>query len=287
LLGAKNFKYLDGDKFVGDVRKTGTENPKNYVVHPAFSAERRTGYTKRADGNFGSTEEIPGFWVSKFEMSAGCKSISGVTAEREITISDMFDKGKKIANIRGITSVDTMLMTTTQWGAVAYLAKAIGREPAINADIHHTTGGGDYIANVKQSTTGNTTGIYDMNGSAYETMSAYVNSGTLTDANGKNVKDNKNTKYVDVYAMGSGNTSKANYDANPDKYGDSLYEVSSNGDSRPMGWSNCYSDFPRLDYPVFDHGGCYVDEECSGVFSFGNGLGKPYYSSSWRGVCII
>ncbi|MEG2712209.1 MAG: hypothetical protein RR988_04215, partial [Clostridia bacterium] len=55
------FKWLEGKKYVGDVRVVGTaDNPRNLVVHPAFSAVRRKGYTKRDDGNFGNTEEIPG-----------------------------------------------------------------------------------------------------------------------------------------------------------------------------------------------------------------------------------
>ncbi|MEG2485068.1 MAG: hypothetical protein RSB51_06310, partial [Clostridia bacterium] len=240
-LGAKNFKYLDGTKYVGDVTKTGAENPNNYVVHPAFSAVRRTGYTKRADGNFGNTKEIPGFWVSKFEMSANCTSKTNIASQRDMTISNMFAEGQKIATTRGISGGDSNAMTTTQWGAVAYLAKAIGKEPVINTSNTFITGGGNYIANANQSTTENVTGVYDMNGCAWETMSSYVNSGTLTTGNGQNLITNKDTKYVDVYAAGSGNTREANYAANSDKYGDAQYEVSSNGVSSPMGWSGGYS----------------------------------------------
>ncbi|MEG0522172.1 MAG: hypothetical protein RR594_06950, partial [Clostridia bacterium] len=131
-------------------------------------------------------------------------------------------------------------------------------------------------------TTGNTTGIYDMNGCAWETMATYVNGGTLTDANGKNLKDNKETKYVDVYAAGGGNTAKENYDANADKYGDAQYEVSSNGASSPLGWSGDYSYFPCSTGHVFYRGGEYYAGGGAGVFAFGNSAGQPYSDYCWR-----
>ncbi|MEG0283124.1 MAG: hypothetical protein RR662_08120, partial [Clostridia bacterium] len=243
-LGADNFKYLDGTSYVGDVReKDNINNPNHYVVHPAFSAVRRTGYTKKADGNFGNTKEIPGFWVSKFEMSAGCKSISGVTSQREMSISNMFAEGQKIASTRGITGGDSNAMTNTQWGAVAYLSKAIGREPDNNTTTGYITGGGNYIGNVLQSTTGNVTGVYDISGGAWETMSTYIadqNTGHIN-----NLIANKDTKYVDVYAKSSNPGDRNScYQANADKYGDAQYEVSSNGVNRPGCWGGDYSYFP-------------------------------------------
>ncbi|MEG0222055.1 MAG: hypothetical protein RR490_09595, partial [Niameybacter sp.] len=269
-LGAKNFKYLEGTNYVGDVRKTGgTDNPKNYVVHPAFSAVRRTGYTKREDGNFGSTEEIPGFWVSKFEMGPDSVSKPNIASQRSMTISDMYTLGINLATKRGISGGDSNAMTNTQWGAVAYLAKAIGIEPVRNTSNTFTTGGGNYIANVNQSTTGNITGVYDMNGCAWETMSSYVNSGTLTTGNGQNLITNKDTKYVDVYAVSSGNTGETNYAANADKYGDAQYEVSSNGVSSPEGWSGNFSYFPCSSNPVFFRGGVFENGGYrAGVFAF-------------------
>ncbi|MEG0283111.1 MAG: hypothetical protein RR662_08055, partial [Clostridia bacterium] len=242
----------------------------------------RTGYTKRADGNFGSTEEIPGFWVSKFEMSANCTSKTNIASQRDMTASAMFAEGQKIAATRGITGGDSNAMTTTQWGAVAYLTKALGKEPDISTNNSYITGNGNYIANAKQSTTENVTGVYDMNGCAWETMSSYVNSGTLTTGNGQNLITNKDTKYVDVYAVGSGNTREANYVANADKYGDAQYEVSSNAVSSPAGWSGDYSNFPSSTYPVFYRGGHYTNGGSAGVFAFLNYTGQPYSYSCWR-----
>ncbi|MEG0283076.1 MAG: hypothetical protein RR662_07880, partial [Clostridia bacterium] len=281
-LGSTNFKYLEGTNYVGDVRKTGgTDNPNNYVVHPAFSAVRRTGYTKKVDGNFGWDAEISGFWVSKFEMSKGCASKSGVTSEREITSSAIFDEGKKIAATRKITDGDSMAMTNTQWGAVAYLTKAMGKEPFINPSSTYITGNGDYITYENQSTTGNVTGIYDMSGSAWEMLSAYIVD--LYTVHMDNLKINKDTKYVDVYSKGDTPEDRtSNYQANTDKYGDAQYEVSSNGVNNPMGWSGDISAFPFATSHVFCRGGNYGAKSGSGVFAFATTPGQPDDFGCWR-----
>ncbi|MEG0522159.1 MAG: hypothetical protein RR594_06860, partial [Clostridia bacterium] len=281
-LGPNNFKYLDGANYVGDVRKKDkTNNPKHYVVHPAFSAVRRTGYTKKADGNFGNTKEIPGFWVSKFEMGPDSVSKPNIVSQRSMSVSDMFTLGRNLATKRGIKDGDSNLMTTTQWGAVAYLAKAIGQEPAINASYSYTTGGGNYIANVAQSTTKNVTGVYDMNGCAWETMAAYIED--QTNAHNANLTTKKDTKYVDVYAKGGNPGDRnSNYQANADKYGDAQYEVSSNGVSSPAGWSDDCSYFPYSTYPVFYRGGFFIDGDGAGVFALFDYSGGPDNFFSWR-----
>ncbi|MEG2460465.1 MAG: hypothetical protein RSB87_05055, partial [Clostridia bacterium] len=245
-LGADNFKYLDGGKYVGDVTKTGAENPKNYVVHPAFSAVRRIGYTKRADGNFGWNEEIPGFWVSKFEMGPECVSKQHIPSQRNITDYTRFAEGRNIASKRGITGGDSMPMTNTQWGAVAYLAKALGRQPDLNDNSSYITGDGDYIGNILQSTTGNATGIYDMAGGAYDALSGYIIDRHY---------ENRNTKYFDVYA-GRSTDRNSNFQANYDKYGDAVYEVANYAVSE-LGWDGTATYFPCLTYFFFIRGGTY------------------------------
>ncbi|MEG2484892.1 MAG: hypothetical protein RSB51_05420, partial [Clostridia bacterium] len=287
LLEADNFKYFDGTNFVGDVReKDNINNPNHYVVHPAFSAVRRTGYTKRAEGNFGNTKEIPGFWVSKFEMGPDSVSKPNISSQRDMTISDMFTLGRNLSTKRGITDGDSNAMTNTQWGAVAYLARGIGKEPVINAS--NITGGGDYKAkeNVEQSTTGNVTGVYDMSGCAWETMSTYIayQNNVYTD----NLVKNKDTTYVDVYAnAGNGSDRNSNYLANADKYGDAIYEVTTNGDSSPAGWSGDLSYFLSSIFPVFCRGGFSSYGINAGVFAFDNYTGNSGNSNSWRGVCTV
>ena len=93
-------------------------------------------------------------------------------------------------NIYGLSSsADTHLMKNIEWGAIAYLAGSqYGITPTINNNgstytensttkYHAYTGGNDYKANVRQSTTGNETGIYDLNGGNYERVAAYWDNG--------------------------------------------------------------------------------------------------------------
>ncbi|MEG0282990.1 MAG: hypothetical protein RR662_07445, partial [Clostridia bacterium] len=198
------------------------------------------------------------------------------------SISDMFTLGRNLAAKRGITGGDSNAMTNTQWGAVAYLTKGLGKEPDVNINTSYITANGDYKANANQSTTGNTTGVYDMSGCGWDTMPAYVNGGTLTTGNGQNLITNKDTKYVDVYAAASRNTKASNYAANADKYGDAIYEVSSNGDSSPRGWSGDYSYFPGSTSPVFYRGGIYLHGGGAGVFAFDSSTGQPHSDHCWR-----
>ncbi|MEG0283118.1 MAG: hypothetical protein RR662_08090, partial [Clostridia bacterium] len=280
-LGANNFKYFNGTEFVGDVREKNTaNNPNNYVIHPAFSPVRRTGYTKKS-GNFGNTEEIPGFWVSKFEMGPESVSKSNISSQISMTTSNMFTLGRNLASTREITGGDSMLLTTTQWGAVAYLTKAVGREPDINTNVNFITGNGDYTKNEVQSTTANVTGVYDMNGCAWETMSAYIidqNTGYMN-----NLITYKDTKYVDVYTISSSPGNKnSNYQANADKYGDAIYEVSINGARNPFGWSLDECDFPYSSWPVLIRGGANGNGNNSGVFAFSHYTGESVGYACWR-----
>ncbi|MEG0283120.1 MAG: hypothetical protein RR662_08100, partial [Clostridia bacterium] len=281
-LGVDNFKYYNGTSYVGDVRlNDNTNNPNHYVVHPAFSAVRRTGYTKK-DGNFGNTAEIPGFWVSKFEMGPNSVSKPNISSQRSMIISNMFTLGRNLATARGISGGDSNAMTNTQWGAIAYLTKALGREPDVNTTTGYITGGGNYIVNKNQSTTGNTTGVYDMSGGGWDTMSSYMvdqNSGEMD-----NLIKNKDTKYVDVYAKGSNPINQnLNYQANADKYGDAIYEVSSNGAANPGGWSGDSSYFSHSIKPVFYRGEFYsCGYTTTGIFSFSAHTGELHANPCWR-----
>ncbi|MEG0510996.1 MAG: hypothetical protein RR664_06970 [Clostridia bacterium] len=290
-LGANNFKYFDGNKYTGDVRKKGgKDNPNNYAVHPAFSSVRRDGYVQKADGNFGSIEEIPGFFVSKFEMQPNCKCIPGNTAQRAISVNSAYAEGRNISKNQNIEGADSSLIKTTQWGAISYLAKAIGVEPNKNDNNKFLAGGGAdnaYILNAGQSTTGNETGVYDMSGCSWEAMSAYVNAGILTEENRQNLIDNKDSKYVDVYAVSAANTQALNYDANADKYGDAQHEVSTSGISASGSWSLDSAKFPFGTSPVFYRGCAYNSDSGAGVFAFGSDSGKPNAFYSWRAVFTL
>ena len=174
-----------------DTVSTGSPTPK--IVHPAFT--------------FGGNK-LTGFWVAKFEASMAeenkntnddnnvttktIKILPNADSWRYINIGNSFLNclNMKNNNIYGLSSnADTHLMKNIEWGAVAYLAGSqYGITPTTNSNVetytensttkyHAYTGGKDYKANVSQSTTGNETGIYDLNGGNWERVAAYWDNG--------------------------------------------------------------------------------------------------------------
>ena len=166
---------------------TGGKTPT--IVHPAF--------------NFGG-KALSGIWVAKFEAGMaetlssstnndGNKTVKVVpNAEtwRYIQVGNCFKASLKMqvsGNPYGISGADSHLMKNSEWGAVAYFAASqYGKTPTINSlyeydnssNVYHEYAGGkDYKTNVSQSTTGNVTGIYDLNGGAWEYVAAYYDNG--------------------------------------------------------------------------------------------------------------
>ncbi len=199
------------------------------IVHPAFT--------------FGD-EEIEGFWTAKFEASMVEENLSTIAnnnvIDKTVRILPNVDSWKYIQmgnafkvslnmkenNIyRFPNEIDTHLVKNNEWGAVTYLSVSqYGKVPAKNTSgvtqeppsgenteeiFYSYTGAGDYIANIIQSTTGNITGIYDMNGGVWEYVAAYWDNGSdsiqeygTQDIFPNNKLNSKYSKYFDVYEVG-------------------------------------------------------------------------------------
>ena len=163
------------------------------IVHPAFK--------------FGD-EEIEGFWTAKFEASMveenlnteennnvtdkTIKILPNVVTWRYIQIGNIFKNClnmKENSIYRFSKKADTHQMKNSEWGAIAYLsASQYGKIPTKNeleesyvengiTKYREYAGGKDYIKNTAQSTTGNISGVYDMNGGAWEYVAAYLDNG--------------------------------------------------------------------------------------------------------------
>ena len=194
LVGTTNIDK-DGNNYKTDydvsLVSNGNSTPK--ITHPAFT--------------FGGTK-LTGIWMAKFEASMAeenkntyddnnvttktIKILPNSDSWRYINIGNSFLNclNMKNNNIYGLSSnADTHLMKNIEWGAIAYLAASqYGITPTINNNsstytensttkYHAYTGGNDYKANVSQSTTGNETGIYDLNGGNWERVAAYWDNG--------------------------------------------------------------------------------------------------------------
>ena len=223
----------DGNKYPTDydIASQTVGNESTMIVHPAFT--------------FGGAN-LRGIWVAKFEASMAetnentttannnnassktVKVLPNVESWRYIMIGKSFEvcynmKSKDIYKLSKGT--DTHLIKNNEWGAVAYLAASqYGVIPARDASgsegadaegkTHSYTGAKDYKTNIAQSTTGNVTGIYDLNGGAWERVAAYWDNGSssMTSYAGKIIVNGKEVNLFD------GNTLNSEFAAYWDKY---------------------------------------------------------------------
>ena len=275
-------EFMKGTSNKTSTGRTGFQNVSGqgkWNIHPAF--------------NYGST--VSGLWVAKFEASrsnatsgsAGdnntIKIQPGVSSWTDIAVKDIF---KTCRNYN--TLLNSHMMKNTEWGAVAYFSKSkygINGEVAINS-FNYTGGGSDnsYVDNTDQSTTGNVWGIYDMSGGKYEYVAAYVNNGSsILNTYGSSLVS-ASSYMKDIYTA-SKDTSSENYNESSSKYGDALYETSSDN-SGYNSWYDDYSLFPSRDEPFFRRGGAKDDRTHTGVFCFDYSDGDEYYASTFRPVLI-
>ena len=202
LVGKTN-SDIDGNSYPTDYNVVETKKGKatEKIVHPGFE--------------FGG-EQLAGIWSAKFEVSMAetnnntnannnttnktLKVVPNAESWRYIQVGNCFlncYNMNKDNNIYGISNIntDSHLMKNNEWGAIAYLAASqYGTTPTFNNSyIQYTEGGetryhsysggngqnvgGNYKTNKTQSTTGNETGIYDLNGGAWEYVAAYWDNG--------------------------------------------------------------------------------------------------------------
>ena len=229
---------------------------------------------------------------------------------------------KNASNFYGLTNTtDSHLMKNSEWGAVAYLAwSQYGRnatEPNINnvnlnnknskyiyavtgmaatgTDTAHTNGsftGNAYNTPTGQlgSTTGNITGVYDMNGCIWEYVAGYIlNSSGASNRNtyGGSLMSVA-AKYRTVYPHNSSSDNYTNNWAATDvatRYGDAVKETSTAG-SGSTSWNGDYSNFPSSSIPFFIRGGCYGDGAGAGLFAFNDLSGTAVSNYGFR-VCLV
>ena len=182
-------------------------------------------------------------------------------------------------------------MKNSEWGAVAFLTHSKygrkGQEVTINSNSSYYTGGGTGEAykttNTNQSSTGNITGIYDLNGGAIEYVAAfngnysgeYYTGSSYVDAEGNNFANTggKSTKYATAY---SGTLISSAY-----KRGDATYETT--------GWNGDNEFFITSDRTFFIRSGSYLAGSSAGIFYYNSVNGgynnEDIYRYSFR-ICL-
>ena len=302
--GTIDVKFLVGtsDNYYdenGELKKaqravTGHEDTtSDYYVHPVFTNNVDLG---------GWDTELTGIWVGKYETSLvdtsdkenitnvvtndeGTGNIllsevenraiavkPGMSSWRNITIGKMYTDARVYS-----TSLNSHMLKNSEWGAVAYLTESKygrnGTEVEMNSENYITET--EDIAKVKQSTTGNEYGIYDLSGENYERVSAYYDKGTssiLTDNGSLLVNDYQNEttkKYVTAYTE--------IYESTGYKLGDATYETS--------GWRGDPAYFMDSNKPFFKRGGSYSNGDSEGIFSFDGTSGNSSNNNSFR-LCL-
>ena len=201
-----------------------------------------------------------GIWVGKFETSGSkeqVKIIGNTNSLRNISVGDIFISCQGVKTTYSLTG-DSHMMKNTEWGAVAYLAESKygrnGSEIEMNTS-NYTTGGGNYISNAEQSTTGNIYGIYDMRGTSFEYVAGVLNSKLSNDSDYNFT--GINSKYYNIYAS---------YNESKKIKGDGVYEISEiNSDSTRwwyQDWHQGESGFVDSNRPVFARGRLLQHHRC-------------------------
>ena len=271
-----------------DTTNNGLVAGTSTYTHPAFT--------------FGD-KELTGIWVGKFEVSSGQIIKPNVTSLRGQTVNQLYTgiyNMRNSGNAFGFSTTDeTHMMKNMEWGAVTYLSHSkygINKEIAINSANTYTTGCGPqsegstssgatcngYTTALGQSasTTGNTSGVYDMSGGAYEyVMGNMVNSSGAFYSSNAGFSTAPDAKYYDKYSYDA--SSNTTYTRG--KLGDATKEMAPVSSSNTS-WYSDYASFPYSSYPWFLRGGYFDNGAGAGAFVFGYNNGRAVGNHSSRAV---
>ena len=270
--------------------KSTSTTKGEWLTHPAFT--------------FGD-DELNGIWVGKFELTGDTTNPTikpNVTSLRNENVSTLFATTQKL-------STNSSMLKNSEWGAITYLTTSIYGQGLNEVRINNSSANITGCAATKEngaysrcenaynksigylaSTTGNISGIYDMNGGSYEyvmgvmedslnsnTPSSGANAKNNSGFTGKNPYDNTTTagvpfpesKYYDIYKYGTSSSDLTRY-----YLGDATVEV--------KGWNSDYAYFVYSILPWFVRGGHYGSGANASVFAFSNYYGRADSNFSAR-----
>ena len=290
----------------------------HYILHPAFMNDTANGFI-----NGGWDDNLDGIWVSKYEVSMEVNGVHTDTQSEQIgnvVVSDIVKAVSKpgVSSWRNISigncyfnafnynrNKDSHLLKESEWGAVAYLSYSkYGTDSKLispNASQEFITGDSknpieSFGYKGEESSNGNSTGVYDLSGGAWEYVSAYINNGYYRapmyggTGQGFLLENSLNTKYKTIYANSdndkgtmqyNSNDGNVNYLLNYLKRGDAIYETSINGYGNSA-WNANASLFPQQDVPFMLRGGDITSGKSAGLFSFNCSTGQANASDTYR-----
>ena len=288
--------------FISSNKKVATDG---YIIHPAFW------WDNDSDGNREAGEELSGIWVGKFETTGTEESPTILPNLQSLTnqnISTQFSTSRLFETKYGI-SFDSHMSKNSEWGATAYLSQSkYGKYGNINyteanKEVYHNNSSGRYTGRSSgrptadgysengtctyddimdrgegkgqcgggASTTGNITGVYDMNGGTYDRVMANY----IANKSDSGFSDMPASKYYDKYETLDPTTACNGGIC----YGHALSETS--------GWYSDLVDFVDSSNPWFERGGNYDDYFPPGVFYFGHNRGHAADLHGFRLVLVV
>ena len=199
-------EYMDVEFLVGNgyVDVNGNVVAKDYSTDSVAVGERTPWIAHPAFG------DKTGFYVAKYEASLNGTNYEfkpGKESKREIKFGDAFSAMYELNKnpLYGQISGETALPKNVEWGAICYFtASKYGVIPTYNET--YTSG-----KNTAHSSTGNETGVYDLNGASWEFVATvenansnnlqYYGNGKIKLWNEENTLDPKYAKYIDLYEV--------------------------------------------------------------------------------------
>lgn len=212
--------------------------------------------------SFTNNEELPGFWVGKYEVSNGCKD-NCLTNSSDLTILPNQEswRNNNLSNyyeaIKGKGN-SYHIIKNSEWGTISYLSHS-KYGICSNMKCTEIASNNTYISGKegKDSTTGNIYGVYDMAGSASEFVMANYTSNNSLALNNSNFKYNVTIPSTD-YDLYSG----TNF-----ILGDATKEILLTQSSTGS-WDNNYSIFIDKVNNWFIRGGMAGNEVGNGIFYY-------------------
>jgi hypothetical protein len=308
-VGAIDVKFLIGTTNINKDNVTIATTPTysgsaqtNYALHPAF--------------NFGGTQ-VPGIWVSKFEMTGAintpCAGEACLTAPitskpyipttsvqaaiRSQALGSYYYASRSMeraGNEYGFisTEVDTHMIKNTEWGMIAYLLQSQygkGSEVWVNPSTSHytgcantsNTGSASGCPNIYSSVLGvnaSTTGnVYGIYDMAGGAWEFVMGNLNNVVGNGGLTPADIPNKYIDRYTNAYSSA----------VFGDALYETSSSCSGGTTQW---YADICTTSTSYLLRGGVYVgpvDPNYSGLFASETTNGSGNANTSTRFSLIV
>lgn len=276
--GSIDIKFIDKNTTDDGVGYYYGTSASNYHTSDAFWNDYDN------DGVKEDNEQLNGIWVGKFETGIDSNTLCGSNEGYENC--DLEIDGNKIfvrSNMKSLRyqyvgnqfktalnlgrtydlEAETRMMKSPDWGAITYLAQSVyGRcstkesctAIAKNENANFITANGDYKTNLDQSTTGNITGVFDVNGGSWEVAMSFYNA-LPSDIDVK-------PKYYNIYSSSNSQTACNNDIC----YSHALAETEK--------WYNGIYEMPNSEKPFIIQGGDNYYE---------GGSGFAYYEYDGRG----